>query len=592
MRRPKSSTVPISPQAALCAVTPLLAALLVHPVLEQALNDDFSYTRTAQILAKNGHIVYNAWATAMLGWQLYLGALFIRLFGFSFTAVRLSLLPVAMLNAFLLERSFVRSGLREAYATLGALTIVLSPLLLPLTFSFMSDLPGLFLVVLCFYSCLRVLAARTTATQIAWLLFAIFSNAVGGTVRQIAWLGLIVMIPCLLVLLRRQRTLVLTGIGGCLAGVCFLVWMIHWFNAQPNTIAESAFPAAVTAEMLHKLRFALQAALLEFASLLLPVTACFLLPALRRRSGIILVCLSVAAFLGAMVVLGRQHQLALLMQPTLINNLSEFGAFISPLPGAQKVVLGDPLRLAITGFAVASAAAACALIPAGRVSKARQLPAGEPEALQTASTQLPFLVPTPGQLATLVLPFCLFYLLLLLPRGATVFLFDRYLLPLMVFAILGLLRLAQGRVGPRVPAFAVAMLVLFAGYAIAITHDLFAVYRARLSAINQIIAAGVPPNQINGGFEFNGWQEILLTGRLSDPRLPGTRPWRPPLQSDACAPFMGLETPHLERRYALAWDPAVCDGRTNFPPVDYRTWLPPREGQIYIVRDHGNADGN
>lgn len=55
-----------------------------------SLNDDWSYIWSARLLAETGHIQYNGWATAMLGWQLYLGALFIKIFGFSFSIVRIA----------------------------------------------------------------------------------------------------------------------------------------------------------------------------------------------------------------------------------------------------------------------------------------------------------------------------------------------------------------------------------------------------------------------------------------------------------------------------------------------------------------------
>ncbi len=49
------------------------------------MNDDWSYMWSARVLAKTGCVVYNGWATAMLTWQLYWGALFVRLFGFLFS---------------------------------------------------------------------------------------------------------------------------------------------------------------------------------------------------------------------------------------------------------------------------------------------------------------------------------------------------------------------------------------------------------------------------------------------------------------------------------------------------------------------------
>ena len=63
------------------------------------ISDDGPYILMAQTLASTGRIVYNGWAAAMIGWQLYIGAAFIKLFGFSFTAVRMSTLLVSLAAA-------------------------------------------------------------------------------------------------------------------------------------------------------------------------------------------------------------------------------------------------------------------------------------------------------------------------------------------------------------------------------------------------------------------------------------------------------------------------------------------------------------
>ncbi len=66
----------------------------------------------------------------MLLWQLYLGAALIKLFGFSFTTVRMSTLLVSMVLAFFLQRTMVRASISERNATIGTLALVLSPLYL------------------------------------------------------------------------------------------------------------------------------------------------------------------------------------------------------------------------------------------------------------------------------------------------------------------------------------------------------------------------------------------------------------------------------------------------------------------------------
>src|SRR5882757_1650453 len=143
--------------AILCALLLAVCTLASYPFSEIGGNDDFAYVRSAKALADTGHLIYFGWSSAMLGWQLALGALFIKLFGSCFTATRASVLLVALATAFFLQRTFVRLGLRETNASFATLTLVLSPLFIPLSFSFMSDIPGLFAIVLTLYLCLRAI---------------------------------------------------------------------------------------------------------------------------------------------------------------------------------------------------------------------------------------------------------------------------------------------------------------------------------------------------------------------------------------------------------------------------------------------------
>jgi hypothetical protein len=193
--------------ALFCALAVLICELIAYPYTNMGICDDGPYILMAHILGNTGHIVYNGWPTATLGWQLYLGAAFIKLFGFSFTAVRMSTLLVAIGLAFAFQRTLVRVGITERNATIGTLAFVLSPLYLMLSVVYMTDITGLFAVVICLYGCLRALQSTTNRSTIFWLCFAILSNALCGTSRQIAWLGILVMVPSTLWLASTSGTL-------------------------------------------------------------------------------------------------------------------------------------------------------------------------------------------------------------------------------------------------------------------------------------------------------------------------------------------------------------------------------------------------
>src|ERR1700721_693740 len=96
-----------------CAGLLLVSVLITKPFAEIGICDDWSYIWSARVLANTGHIVYNGWGAMMLGWQLYLGAIAIKLFDFSFTAPRLTVLAVALACTIVMPRIFVRVGATE-----------------------------------------------------------------------------------------------------------------------------------------------------------------------------------------------------------------------------------------------------------------------------------------------------------------------------------------------------------------------------------------------------------------------------------------------------------------------------------------------
>ncbi|MGB7266498.1 MAG: glycosyltransferase family 39 protein, partial [Terracidiphilus sp.] len=286
------------------------------------MDDDWSYVKTAQALAQTGKIAYNGWGSPMLGWQLYIADFFIKIFGFSFTAVRLSTFLVAVVVAFLLQRTFLRTGINQWNATVATFVFVLSPIYFPSAVTFMSDVPGIFCLLLCFYMCLRALQAQSERAAIAWISLAALLNAVGGTARQTAWLGLLVMVPSTLWLLRRNQRVVMAGGLSCVAGVGIVFAASHWFAKQPFSNPIPMMPSKID---LHALRSIGAIGILgtgKLSLLLLPVLLMFVAPLRtwsRRRVAIFLIG-SISLALFAMV-LSVTNKLGSFTAPFVGDNL-------------------------------------------------------------------------------------------------------------------------------------------------------------------------------------------------------------------------------------------------------------------------------
>jgi hypothetical protein len=154
-----------------------------------------------------------------------------------------------------------------------------------------------------------------------------------------------------------------------------------------------------------------------------------------------------------------------------------------------------------------------------------------------------------------------------------------------------LIRAFQNFVHPYLPAVTKVLVGLVAIYSIGATHDMFAFYRARVAVANEVRAAGVQPNTFDGGFEYNGWIEVLQGGNLSDEKIVN-----PPNSYIPMDPYRGLscdgkvkmdehnnELPHFFPRYGLSFYPNVCAGQTPVAPVNYFRWLGLRPAFLYVV---------
>ena len=553
--------------AIFCALSVLLCALISRPITTMAVADDGPYILMARTVASTGHIVFNGWGAPMLAFQLYLSAIFIKLFGFSFTTVRMSTVLVAMLTAFILQRALVRAGVNERNATIGTLALALSPLYLLLSVSFMTDIFGLFALMLCVYGCLRALRSATDRAAIAWLCFAIATNALCGTSRQIAWLGTLVMVPSTLWLLRARRRVLLLGTAAIVAGALFIFACMAWLKHQPYVVPERLLPKSFAIpEIARHLSFLF----LDAPFLILPLFAIFL-PALwwrRNRRSITLVLVLCVGY----AILSIHRGYPFLMEPLYGDWVTPQGIYAdSMLNGLQPIYLPNWLRLL---FTVASLGGLLGLIASFfRHDQPRR--ASEPQPISWS------------QLAILFAPFTLAYILLLMPRVADDTSFDRYLLPLLAVTAILLARYYQEKIQRRIPLAGALLVAVMAVYAIATTHNMFSFYRARTALADELAASNVPATSVDNGWEYNIDVELQYAPAINFPNIalpPGFYVPTPPPPSGPCQMKWYDYTPHIHPSYGISFNPNVCYGPAPFAPVRYSRWPYRTPGTLYVVR--------
>ncbi len=571
--------------ALLCALLPVLCYVVIRPFAEMGIDDDWSYIKTAQVLAQTGHIVYNGWGSPILGWNLYVALLFIKLFGFSFTAVRLSSLVEAIATAFLLQRTMVRAGLHERNATLATIAFILSPLYIPLAMTYMTDVPGFLVILLCLYMCLRALEARSESARMAWICGAALVNALGGTVRQTAWLGVLVMVPSTLALLRRERRVLAAGGLSCIAGAGFALAAMHWYARQPFSNALSLNAGTLDLSALHSLGGLAFEGIGELALLLLPVLLMFA-GAVRkgnRRMGTLFVG-GWLCFLLLAAILSARGKLNFILAPYNVSYIlsNAFSVLnLSPFTGSHLGLPRDTLRLLLTGVTVAGLLVFVAFF-AGR----KQGPVLEQHERASISWQT---------LGIVLGPFTCAYIAWLCSLSIQGIFMDRYLLPLLAFCLLALTLYYQQNVKARLPLACIVVIAILGGFGIAGTHDEFALYRGFVISIVEMRSRGVHADTILEPWEFAAWTEAQKTGFVASPfskgtnipeyaRVPSVSPRTFPSNCGADLPVDLIYLPAIKPVYATSFNPTDCDGPAGFPVVTYSRWLTPRVVPIYVVK--------
>jgi hypothetical protein len=563
--------------AIFCALAVLICELIAHPYTTMGVCDDGPYILVTQKLATTGHIVYNGWSAAMLVWQLYLGAALIKLFGFSFTTVRMSTLLVAMALAFFLQRIMVRSAITERNATIGTLALVLSPLYLLLSATFMSDVHGLFAIVLCLYGCLRALQAASPRATIAWLCFAVATNAICGTSRQLAWLGILVMVPSTLWLLRAQRRILLAGAAATAAGVLFILGCMLWLKHQPYTTPETFQVSNIPVAYLVKqfLYF-----FLDIPFLLLPIVVLFL-PEIRKSCPRV-IAIFCALFLGYFFLATYPSHLrggfSSLLEPTLGDWVNVYGGYEDLANGTAPIFLHTWVRLLLTFVVFCSLfCLVSSLIRSGGMPPAKNSSSGI----------------SWKELGVLLAPFTIAYTLLLMYRAVTIanagtpVILDRYSLGLLVVALVLLVRYYQERIQLQLPLAGVLLVGMTAMYGVVVTHNMFAFYRAREAIAAELRAASIPDTSVDNGWEYNINVELHQAGYINNPGI--VLPVHayiptPPPPAGICKLFWYNYTPHIHPLYGISSDPNACYGPAPFAPVPFSHWLTSTPGTLYVVR--------
>jgi 4-amino-4-deoxy-L-arabinose transferase-like glycosyltransferase len=462
---------------------------------EFAVNDDWHYARSVLILVRDGRLDISASTNASMVLQVAWGSLFAGLFGFSFTALRISTLVLAaaaVVGFYLLLEP--QLGRRAALS--GALGLLFSPFFVHHAYSFMSDVPY---VALCVWSLLcYTLGFREPRFSMFYLAAASTLAGAAFMVRQFA--ALLPAAALLAWLLHRQtaRADPRRALPALFLPFLPMVLLASYFDVQRGAIRQE--PLHWTLDLWLAQGTGMVLPTLVRAANLLTTLGLFTLPlslgslatgrSLPRRgwpracAGALVLVYLVLAVVRPLAT-GRSPLLPVLPDVLSVRGfLGDIGVFSANGRLPESIVLPMPAVIVATVLGLAGGALLLLTLT--------QLVAGYPFGANTTVTLLY------GALAFGALV-------------AYMQVFDRYLLALLPSALL-LALLAGGGLGgfdARVTAISYAAvgvgLALLAGWSLWWEREFLERQGALWQAGALLVQQGVPAREIDGGYEWNGW---------------------------------------------------------------------------------------
>ena len=424
--------------------------------------------------------------------QAWWGRVFADLFGYSYTTLTWSTLVLSWAGILCFYGLLRRLSLPPGAALFGALVLLFNPIYLHLSYSFMSDVPFLTLV-------LAATLALVRAFQVGddrWYLIGMLLAALAVLVRQ---LGVLIPLAALAYLVLARS---LTWRRLLLAAPPFLVLAVYMAWQAGNPVAEEATSryvfsglggAAGLSDLISSFGTQVIQVLLVsciFGLWLLPVAP--LLLQLRARRAWVLP----AAALG----------LLMLVSYLRVDGLGGF-----PLDHSYSV-LDSAGFLILSGTPKAAppllVPAVWALLTVGGFALTAWLLAGAGSHLQ-AHLQALWRRRVAARFDFLwILGFAFLLGPIWTPRP-----YDRYFLPVLPLLLIPLLfRLARG--GRRTWIAAGTLLATVALFTVLAQADFADRAEAHWRAANQLLAQGVDRNDIDGGFEWQGAHFFDAIGTL------------------------------------------------------------------------------
>ncbi len=531
---------------------------LTGPAGSIPLGDDWSFAKAAFRLANGEGYNPPDWAAMTLIVHALWGAMFAKLFGLDFAALRAGMLVLGAVCGLVLWAGLRRAGTARWTALIAVATLMLNPLYFALSHSFMTDVTFLTLLVVqafCLMKCAEDLSWR-------WIAWSALATMLSALTRDPGVIPALVM--AVLVFAERKPGPVWRSALPFACGVIALLGFRLWARHAGIDLSHSDFfrdrfifdlKALKWVAWIGKIDSVLMYIGFFSLPLLIPVGARLLRERGPVRHWAIAGFIAGLAFLGGWYAfMGNNHF------PPEGGWMDEAGFVGAPLLYDTYILhQSDVPRVPhwMVDAATAASIAGGALLIASFAAI--------------------------GWLPLRKRRWAIFCAVSMVAVNAQWFVtdlyFDRYALPGVIFALMMCCFILSERPAPRwTSAPGVTLVLLFALWSVAAVHDFIEWQRARWVGLDYLTKElGVPASRIDGGFEFNGWYaekhpipfvEYAFTG--DGPPIPTDRSWWWVVDAE----------------YMVAFGPV--DGYRTIATFPYVRWMPGRSNwAIYVLRRAG-----
>jgi hypothetical protein len=459
-------------------------------------------------------------------------------------------------------------GLPRQATTLATAVVMLNPISIAIMPSFMTEMPSLALLLGCLLVLVRSLQDREGGLYFSGRGLAL-STALGilaGSNRQINWVAFLGCLGLAYVFMHRDRKAIAGAAGVTVLGAALLSL---WFARQPYTTSLDLGQGA-----LQLLRAPGTALVYGFG--LINVSCLFATPLLVLASSI--------------VRRGDPKLLACLIVPVVICiwapgfPYAGMWANYFTVVGVRVGGIADPMSflsgfLLLAGFVVQAVGAIAVGFVIYALSQGLQETAKGPIIGQQAAVSV-----------RLVMMAAFSQVIASLLWAAKGYVFDRYVVLLLPGVAISLayaafryrpsakhVRLAWGAMG--------LLWLVGTGFA----WQYMNATRTRADLYRSVVSSGVPPENVDAGFEFNADVQVQLAGHMNNPMVRNPigayRPVPTPLSGSGTNLY-----PVIQPRYVLSTSPTLDVLNYRSERVDirsYSTVLPPFRREFYLFRLRG-----